>query len=153
MSSISQSQFGLKSKSFIEISEDNRVHLWEIDSGKEKRVYVEKNHLSHSYITSSWYQSKKDQFGLFAVAASSGTVIIWDLSRGVVTQTLNTTNESITELAFSNDGESIFISSKEPEIIQYSIKTGNIINNIKSTKKGAIKLAMNPKANVLAIAR
>ena len=142
-------------KSFIFVTKDNRIHLWDTDSRREKHSYVEKNHLSHNYVCCCWKQVKQDSLGFFAVGCSDGVVIIWDLARGVVVKTIGVSNESPvpTDLVFSIDGTSIFVSSSQNHIIQYRLVDGEQINSYKAGKRGILKLAMNSKVDVLAVAR
>ena len=151
------STFRLNAKSFINISSDNRLHLWDIDTRQEKRSYVERNHLEHTYTCfASWNNPKAEtDLGYFAVGTSNGTVIVWDFSRGIILKTIGVAKESPvpTDIVFSSDGKSIFVSSSQSHVISYSVATGEQLRSYKGGKKGNLKLALNPKANVLAVAR
>ena len=142
-----------ESNSFIHISNDNRVHLWDTDTRKERRTYVEKQHLAHSYTCSSWRSGKKENLGYFAVGATDGTIIVWDLTRGVVVKTFGKINESPapTSLAFSNDSKSLLVSSAQNHVIQYDLTSGAEIRSVKAGKKGVLKMALNPKVDVIAV--
>jgi WD40 repeat protein len=144
----------LKSKTLLSISRDNRIHLWDIDSRRERRSYVEKNYLSHEYTCSSLFAKQKDSLGILAIGTSDGQVITWDLSRGVVVKNIaSESRDSISDLVFSNDGHSLFtISSSSATMNQYSVTTGELIKSFKANKKGSMKIAMNPKADVIAVA-
>ena len=146
--------FDAKSKTFAVLSQDNRLHLWDVESKKEKKSYVDKNHLSHSYTCFTWKQGKKDKLGELAVGFSDGVVIIWDLARGVISKTIGTANESPapTDIAFSLDKSSIFVSTNQNNVSQYNISTGEEIASFKASKKGVSKLASHPKSNVFAAA-
>lgn len=146
--------FDAKSKTFAVLSQDNRLHLWDVDSRKEKKSYVDKNHLSHSYTCFSWKQGKKDKLGELVVGYSDGIVIIWDLARGVISRTIGIANESEvpTDVAFSLDKNSIFVSSNQNHVVQYSLSTGEEIASHKASKKGVSKLAIHPKLNAFAAA-
>jgi WD40 repeat protein len=142
------------SSSFIHISHDNRIHLWDTDTRKERRTYVEKQHLSHTYTCSSWRAGKRDNLGYFAVGTSDGTIILWDLTRGVVSKTLGKANESPvpTSVVFSNDSKSLLVSSSQNHIVQYDLSTGEESHTFKAGKKGVLKVAVNPKVEVVAAA-
>lgn len=143
-----------ESSSFIHVSNDNRIHLWDTATSRELRTYVEKQHLSHSYTCSVWKAGKKDNLGFFAVGASDGTVIVWDLTRGVVSKVLGKINESPipTSVAFSNDGKSLLVSSSQNDVLQYDLITGEQIHTFKAGKKGVLKMAINPRVDVVAAA-
>jgi WD40 repeat protein len=158
---ITQSSLGMaessfssnESKSFIHVSRDNRIQLWDTDTRREKLSYVERNNLAHSYTCSAWRCGKNDKLGYFAVGTSDGTVVIWDLARGIVSKTIGRANDSPvpTSIAFANDVKSIFVSSaQDNHINQYDLSTGNVIKSIKAGKKGVLKVAMNQKADVIA---
>ena len=149
------SAFDVKSKTFAHLSQDNRLHLWDVDTRKERKGYVDKNHLSHSFTCFNWKQGKKDTLGEFVVGFSDGTLIVWDLVRGVVSKTIGKANESEapSDLSFSNDHNSVYVSSSNNKVLKYSLKSGEVEKTIKVGKKGILKLAVNPKADVLAAAR
>ena len=142
-----------ESNSFIHISNDNRVHLWDTDTRKERRTYVEKQHLAHSYTCSSWRSGNKENLGYFAVGASDGVIIVWDLTRGVVVKTFGKINESPapTSLVFSNDSKSLLVSSAQNHVVQYDLTSGAEIRSVKAGKKGVLKIALNPKVDVIAV--
>lgn len=145
---MSLSGFSGDGSRFLQVSRDNRLHRWEVSRGEE-RCYVEKQHLSHSYLCFSW--SEKKELGLAAVGTSDGLVIIWDLARGVVARTIRRNESSSpTDLKFSMDLQSIFCSSSGNEITEYEVKTGEVKRVLKGFKKGTQKLAVGP--NVVAAA-
>lgn len=143
------------SKACIGITPDNRIHLWDTDTRRERSNYVEKNHLSHTYTCHTWKQDVKDNLGIFAVGCSDGTVIMWDLVRGVVTRTIGVANESpaVTDIVISNDSKSIYVCSLQSSINQHSLSDGSLMQSFKGGKKGVLKVALNPKVEVLAIGR
>lgn len=150
------SVFGSSSQAFVHLSKDSRVHLWDVASKKERKSYVDKNHLTHSFSCYAWRNAAKEQTGgIFVAGYSDGLIAIWDLNRGVQTQVIGKANESEvpTDIVFSNDAKSIFVSSNENQIVQYDIATGKEIIQLKTGKKGNFKLAMNPKVDVIAAAR
>ena len=143
-----------ESKSFLHISADNRIHLYDTDTSKERGSYVEKNNLAHSYTSSSWKPGKKDNLGYFAAGTSDGTIIVWDLTRGVVTKVLGQSNESPvpSAITFSNDGKTILVASfSDNNIVQYDVSSGEQTNSFKVGKRGGLSmLALNSKIDVLA---
>ena len=76
------------------------------------------------------------------------------MTTGVVERVLGLANDSPvpTDLVFSNDNSQLFVSS-QTNVVQYGVKDGAVVQSLKAGKHGALKLAMNPKANVLAVAR
>jgi U3 small nucleolar RNA-associated protein 5 len=137
----------------IVVGKDNRVCLWDLSTRTRKRVYVEKHHLSHEYICLSWHRGKKD-LGTLGVGCSDGTVIIWDLVRGVVTRVIGEVDKSDvpSDIAFSHDGKTLFVSSASSALInEYSLETGELKKSWKGHKKGVQCLASNSKASVIAV--
>jgi WD40 repeat protein len=147
--------FGIASNVFLNISNDSKVHLWDIETRKEKRTYTDKNHLSHEYSCVCWKPGTKEHLGHCVVGYSDGVVVVWDLVRGVVTRTFGNAGQtpSPSSIAVANDGQSIFIGTNESEISQYDIASGNLIKKFTGGKKGTNLMAINPKAAVLAISR
>ena len=145
--------FGSSGQSFAHLSSDNRLHLWDVASKKLKKSYVEKNHLTHSFTCYNW-KSSKDTSGTFVVGYSDGIIVVWDLNRGVVAQTIGNAKESQppTDVVLARDGKSVYVSTDLNNIVRYDITNGNQISTIKAGKKGVQKLAMNPKVDVIAAA-
>jgi len=65
------------------------LHLWDSESKKEKRTYTEKNHLSHKIISFVYKSYENGALGPFAVSNDDGTIILWDLVRGVVSKVIS----------------------------------------------------------------
>ena len=161
MLSTAHAVFSPEGKACLVCSTDNRIKLWDVGSKREARNYIEKRHLAHGYTCRAWSLSngKKDagtsgNLGLFAVGTSEGTIIIWDLMRGVVKKELSSSeqgNPSPTDIVFSNDAKSIYVASQLNHIKVYDIESGEIIRSLKTGKKSVGKLCHNPRADVLAM--
>ena len=132
---------------------DNRICVWDLDTRKRRRTYVEKHHLSHEYTCMTRHSDKKSK-GTLAVGCSDGTVIAWDLTRGVVARVIGETGSSSvpSDLAFSHDGKSLFVASAtSSDVSEYVVATGELRKAWKGHKKGVLRLAGNAKAAVLAV--
>ena len=153
MSSTNFSSFDSKAKSFLICSSDNRVKLFDVDKKFEARNYIEKRHLSHSYLCCS--RSKlNDDFGYFAVGTDDSCIIIWDLPRGIVLRELSLPADSIPhDIQFSLDSKYVYVSLSSNKVLVYDIHSGELIKTIKSGKKSALRIAINPKLEVLALAK
>lgn len=134
--------------SLISLSSDNRIHLYDIESGKEKRTYVEKNNLSYTYCCHAWSNfakvNDKVSLGYYAVGTTSGSVFVWDLDRGVVKFTL-ALDSAPNDVKFS-DGH-IVVSTSTSSIVKYDLASGKQISSTKIGKKPATSIAINPKVN------
>ena len=75
------------------LGHDNRISLWDVELNKQRRVYIEKKHLSHTYVSCAWRHGNKDDLGTLAVGCSDGIVLIWDLVRGVVSTVIGNSDE------------------------------------------------------------
>ena len=151
------SAFSPDGNEFLFCTSDNRISLWDMDKKKRRQQYVEKNHLVHSYTCLNWCHGTTD-LGVLAVGCSDGTVVIWDLVRGVVSQVIGSNASSSgsanvpSDVSFSADGRSVYvISATSPDVSEYTTKTGEFVKVWKGHKKGIHKLAVNPKASVLAL--
>lgn len=153
--SSTDSSFDQNGLLFAHVSTDCRLHLWDVASKKERKSYVDKDHLTHSLTCYDWNNSSGSTPGMFASGYSDGTVVVFDLNRGVVAKTIGKKLESEipTDIVFSNDAKSIFVSSNDNHVVQYDVVSGNEVSKIKAGKKGVQRIAMNPKVDVIAVAR
>ena len=135
---------------FLNISSDNRVHIWDTVSKKCNKL-IDKNHLAHQFTCFAWNYSKSS----LCVGFSDGIIIVWDLSRGVVTKTIGDNNsDSPSSIVYSNDSNSIFVSSLSLNYVsQFCLKTGSLLKTIAIGKKGVMKMIINPIVDILAISR
>lgn len=96
-----------------------------------------------------------ENLGYFAVGCSDGTIVIWDLVRGVVLTSFKAgdTNSNITSVVFASDALSVYVSDEQNFVHQYLIESGELLKSIKTGKKAVQKLALNPLVDALAVAR
>ncbi len=145
--------FGVSWKQYISVSHDNRVCLFDSEAKTESRSFVEKNHLTHTYTSYDWLGGKLGERDLFAAGCSDGTVVLWDLTRGVVAKTFSNANKAApTSMNFSLDRKSLYVCAGEGAVLQYDVRSGEQLAPLKCGKKPVLKLRCNPKANVMAIA-
>ena len=147
---MNNSFFGSSSKQFLTVTHDNRVCLFDAETKTEKRSFVEKDHLTHSYTCFDWLGGKSDN-DMFAAGASDNTIIVWDFNKGIVIKTFRCENVP-TSIQFSVDQKLMYIASSENAIAMYDIKTGEKVGAIKNGKKSVMRITCNPKANIAAIA-
>ena len=151
-------QFNVASRLFLHISGDNRIHLWDIESKKEKISYVDKNHLSHKFNCFSWLQLSIDnnigdtKISTLSVGYSDGKILNWDLLRGVASSSFDTIgNVSPSGIVYSLCRKYLFISTvSENSISKYSLSSGEVLATIRVGKKPVSKIAINPKVDVIA---
>lgn len=151
----SDCHFSPSCEKFIHVSSDSRIHVYDVLGGSsKKKTLVDRNHLAHSYTCIAWGNTPSTR-SIVAVGFSDGLVFIWDMSRGVIVQTLGVVNQSPapTDVVFGSDDSSIFVSAQGHPVIQYNRLTGEVVQQMKVGRKGAAKLALNPKANVLVACR
>lgn len=153
------------SSTFAHVSQDNRLHLWDIESRKEKKAYIDKNHLSHSFTAFAWNKAicsssnakeNVKQLGNFVMGFNDGQLLVWDLTRGVISKTIKLKDNHAnvpSSIVFSQDQSSIFVSSNQIYVLQYSLASGELVKSIKAGKKSVTKMCINPKVDVLAISR
>ena len=145
--------FGVSWKSYLSIASDNRLCLFDAETSVEKSSFVEPNHLNHNYTCYDWLGGKIGERDYFACGASDGTIIIWDVTRGVVAKTLGKVNGAVaSSINFSLDRKSVYVATGENFVTSYSIQTGDQLASIKCGKKPVKRIRSNPKANIMAIA-
>ncbi|KAJ1424550.1 hypothetical protein B484DRAFT_449492 [Ochromonadaceae sp. CCMP2298] len=143
----------------------SRLRIVSADRGSSQR-YVDRNHLSHSPTCSAWgplptaKEGEKKGPSLLAVGFDDGTVVIFDLAKGLAAATLGTVGDSApSDLCFARDGSSLFVCSKHaPTITQYtstattkSWLSATMVTLKSGSKKGLNRLAMNPRVDALAV--
>ena len=72
----------------------NRLHMWDAITRRELYSLSEIDSLLHSYNSyafGAFGGDKKEKTRLYAVGASDGTIIVWDLQRGVTVNMLGIT--------------------------------------------------------------
>jgi len=96
--------------------------------------------------------------GKAAVGTSAGSIIIWDLQRGVILNKLGVDTSQdgesfgISSISFSSAGSTVFTSSREKYILEWDVETGEQKRKLKGLKHGASKICMHPLGSYLAIA-
>lgn len=152
---MNQTVFGPKGSDLLYVGKDNRISLWDAELNKRRKTFIEKKHLAHNYVSCAWKHGKKDDLGTLAVGCSDGTVLIWDLVRGVVANVIGSSDKGqgeVSDVVFSQDGKSIFTCcASESTINEYKVPDGSFVKSIKGHKKGTSRLAGNPKSNALAV--
>ena len=145
--------FGVSWKSYLSVASDNRLCLFDSENSTEKGSFVEVNHLNHVYTCHDWLGGRIGERDYFACGASDGTIIVWDITRGVVAKTLGKVNGTVaTSINFSLDRKTLYVATGENFISAYSVQTGEQLTPIKCGKKPVKRIRSNPKANVLAYA-
>lgn len=147
---MSNSFFGSSWKQFLTVTHDNRICLFDAETKVEKRSFVEKDHLTHSYTCFHWLGGKSDK-DLFAAGASDNTVIVWDFNKGIVIKSFKCENVP-SAIQFSSDQKIIYVTSSENAVSMYDVKSGEKIGTIKNGKKSVMCILCNPVDNIAAIA-
>ncbi|CAN0043581.1 unnamed protein product, partial [Ectocarpus sp. 13 AM-2016] len=98
--------------------------------------------------------SKSSSLGMIALGTDKGSVSVWDLKRGALAYSLGEGEgfPSITSVAFSADGSSLFTASSGKEVVEWNVETGTVARKLKGIKHGATKICLHPAGKILAIA-
>lgn len=109
-------------------------------------------HTCHCFSSSSSSSKTSILKQYLAVGTSDGRIFVWDLQRGVLVSTL--TLPSVPHHAvFSSDSLSLFICLKSSSCVhKFEISSGKETLNLKCGKKYVNLIALNPKAQVIAVA-
>ncbi|TYZ59257.1 hypothetical protein PybrP1_010340 [[Pythium] brassicae (nom. inval.)] len=155
---------------FAAVSEDNRLRVWDVSSGALQHDLRERDHLSYKYTCITWTLSspllKKSAkrakasgsaapLGLVALGTSAGAVVVWDLQKGEVVQTLASDKDkdahgaAVTDVAFNSQGSLLYSSSSEKHVLEWNVKDGAVTRKFRTD--GAHKLAVSANDEVLAV--
>lgn len=146
---------------FAAVSEDGRLKIWDVAAGTASQELKERDHLSYRYTSAAWTQpttqSKKrgsdSALGLLALGTSNGHVVIWDLVKGEVKQTLTEASHGgpVQALAFNPQGSLLYSSSGAKHVLEWSVSTGEVVRKFRCGSGGASALAVSPDGAVLAV--
>ncbi|EQC42619.1 hypothetical protein SDRG_00348 [Saprolegnia diclina VS20] len=156
--------------SFVTVSDDNRVKLWDAASGALRSELKERDHLSYKYTCLAWSKSspwaaagKKAKrsaagdLGIIALGTTTGAIIVWNLEKGEVAARLARDNNdhghgsAVTDIVFSSTGTSLFSSAAEKNVFEWNVKDAKMLRKIKVGSDGATKLALSANDDVLAV--
>eukprot|EP00808_Paulinella_micropora_P030664 g68064.t1 len=143
--------------SFITISYDSRVSVWDVDSGFLRQHFCEKNHLEvrysclaiHSRPESSSEKSLELAKGLIALGTDTGSITVWNMQTGVLTKRLRAHTLKVRALAFTADGAYLFSCGEDKLVVQWALATGEIIKKWLGAKKALTALALSPQQDIL----
>lgn len=131
----------------------------------------ERDHLSYKYTCIAWTVSspllKKSAkrakasgsaapLGLIALGTSAGAVVVWDLQKGEVVQTLagdkdkDAHGAAVTDVAFNSQGSLLYSSSREKHVLEWNVQDGAVTRKFRASG-GAHTLAVSANDEVLAV--
>ncbi|CAM9960738.1 unnamed protein product [Sphacelaria rigidula] len=131
---------------YASVSSDNRLRIWTVATGQLRQQYVEPRHLAKQYTCLAWHrpaskQSKRSSsgaskplsLGLIALGTDKGTISVWDLKRGALAHSLGEGEglPSVTSVAFSLDGGSLYSASSGKEVFEWNLETGAVARKFK----------------------
>ncbi|OQR86987.1 hypothetical protein ACHHYP_09655 [Achlya hypogyna] len=154
--------------SFVTVSDDNRVKVWDAASGALRSELKERDHLSYKYTCLAWsktspWTTKKGkrsaggELGVLALGTTTGVIVVWDLEKGEVAQRLARENNdhghgsAVTDVAFTSNGASLYSSAAEKYVLEWNVSTGSMVRKIKVGSEGATKIALSANDDVLAV--
>lgn len=103
-----QPRFDASGRFFVSVSSDNRIKLWDAQTGTLRHEYTHKLHLRHTYSAVDIHidsSSANNSGGVIAVGERSGHVFVFDIASGEVKHELIQNDSSpITAVAFNEQG-------------------------------------------------
>ncbi|OQS03731.1 hypothetical protein THRCLA_03969 [Thraustotheca clavata] len=156
--------------SFVHVSDDNRVKVWDAASGALRVELKERDHLNYKYTCLAWSAKspwavqggKKNKrpassgLGIVALGTSTGTIVVWDLEKGEVVARLARENNdhghgsAVQDIVFSSTGSSLYSCASEKYLLEWNVKEATMVRKIKIGSEGATKLALSSNDEVLA---
>lgn len=139
-------------------------------SGALQHDLKERDHLSYQYTSIAWTLSspllkksaggkraKSSALGLVALGTSTGVIVVWDLQKGEVAQTLSSEKDkdahgaAVNDVAFNSQGNLLYSCSSEKHILEWNVKEGSVSRKFRAGNDGAHQLAVSSNDEVLAV--
>nr|CCA23810.1 conserved hypothetical protein [Albugo laibachii Nc14] len=153
---------------FAAISKDNRLKIWNVSSGSLVHELRERDHLKNKYTCISWTSSpnRSDSkkrgnsvsLGRIAVGTTQGSILLWDLDRGEMTQTLGSKESSVShshavqDIAFNAQGTRLYsCASQEKKALEWDVVAGKVLRSFKVSKEGGNRLCISQDDDLLAV--
>lgn len=140
------------------------------NSGVLQHDLKERDHLSYKYTSIAWTltspllkksakrakaSSSSSVLGLIALGTSAGVVVVWDLQKGEVVQTLSSEQDkdahgaAVNDVAFNAQGNLLYSCSSEKYVLEWNVKEGSVARKFRA--EGAHQLAVSANDEVLAV--
>jgi len=166
MERLGLSCFDADASVFATVSNDNRLKIWNVATGELKHTFTEANHLATQYtsiaITNVAKQAAKkkgrkssknaaasESSTFVAVGTKSGEVLLWDLKLGEVVKRLQSHDQAVTDVAFSNDGTAVFAASVDKTVVRWDTLSGAEMGTVKTGKHPVQRIAIGASGDDL----
>lgn len=102
-------------------------------------------------------RAKSSALGLVALGTSTGVIVVWDLQKGEVAQTLSSEKDkdahgaAVNDIAFNSQGNLLYSCSSEKNILEWNVKEGSVSRKFRAGNDGAHQIAVSSNDEVLAV--
>lgn len=92
-----------------------------------------------------------------ALGTSTGVIVVWDLQKGEVSQTLSSEKDkdahgaAVNDIAFNSQGNLLYSCSSEKNILEWNVKEGSVSRKFRAGSDGAHQIAVSSNDEVLAV--
>lgn len=107
--------------------------------------------------SASGKRAKSSALGLVALGTSTGVIVVWDLQKGEVAQTLSSEKDkdahgaAVNDIAFNSQGNLLYSCSSEKNILEWNVKEGSVSRKFRAGNDGAHQIAVSSNDEVLAV--
>ncbi|MCB1188948.1 MAG: TIR domain-containing protein [Leptospiraceae bacterium] len=125
-------------------ADDNKIKLWDVNSGKKIHTFIGHKGLVHDL-------SFSPDGKTIASSSQDSTVKLWNVVSGKEIQTLKGHSDSINSVSFiPTDGKTIVSASDDSTIILWDVTSGKIIQTLKSRNGIIHNVGFSPDGKTIA---
>lgn len=120
---------------------DNRIILWEVESGKLIRVFGDDSHHHTSTVTSVAFSPD----GKTVLSGSwDKNAILWNVETGEMIDTFEGHSNWVYNVAFSPDGKTALSASQDKTVILWDVASGEIMHRLEGHTEWVMSVAFSP---------
>lgn len=153
---------------FAAVSSDNRLKVWDAHTGALRHQFTQSSHLSAAYTCMAWIppqtQQKRrrssgavQQDSTLALGTVEGDILVWDMVRGEVVQTLShgtkrkkaDSASPVSDVCPTASGQLYSCSEDSPDVLLWCLADGRIASKLKADKRGVSSLALTNNGSQL----
>ncbi len=137
--------FSPDGKLLVTGTRDGGVHLWDLESGKERI-------LPRGHVGMVRSVAFSPDGTTVASTGNDRTIKLWDVKSGQELLTLTTPGGGVYGVAFSADGKTIASGGRDKMVHLWDVRTGNVLATLQGHTENVLAVAFSPDGKTLASA-